>query len=56
MTFSNDPQGSRSKLLSRVYQYVTDPERGLATLGREAWPAEQHSIAGEFTIDHTATA
>ena len=27
MTFSNGPQGSRSKLWSRVCQYVTDPER-----------------------------
>ena len=25
--FSNGPQGSRSKLWSRVCQYVTDPER-----------------------------
>ena len=27
VTFSNGPQGSRSKLWSRVCQYVTDPER-----------------------------
>ena len=27
VTFSKGPQGSRSKLWSRVCQYVTDPER-----------------------------
>ena len=27
VTFSNGPQGSRSKLWSRVCQYVPDPER-----------------------------
>ena len=27
VTFSNGPQGSRSKLWSRVCQYMTDPER-----------------------------
>ena len=36
VTFSNGPQGSRSKLWSRVCQYVTDPERQRLCINRDS--------------------
>ena len=36
VTFSSGPQGSRSKLWSRVCQYVTDPERRRLCINQDA--------------------
>ena len=52
VTFSNGPQGSRSKLWSRVCQYVTDPERRRLCINQDSDGRGAEQPGDAFPMHH----